>query len=232
GIDITGATFDSGAAAGFQTVNGGTIAVGTASNPVGGNGITLSNVKGDFAATSLSAFGDTGLTVGGTGLFTGSAGMRIARAGGALKGSAVVALSVTNATIAASGLNVTSIDATGGTNGIVLNNTGSGVLTVSGTGSVATGGTINAVSGTGVRLDNCGPVSLSWMRVQGSGDDGIGGATVGGLTLANTSVENKRNAIRDHRLQIANLAGTSAISSSTVSGSVGNQSNTHDTASA
>ena len=222
GIDITGATFDSGAAAGFQTVNGGTIAVGTASNPVGGNGITLSNVKGDFAATSLSAFGDTGLTVGGTGLFTGSAGMRIASAGGALKGSAGVGLSVTNATIAASGLNVTSVDATGGVNGIVLNNTGSGALTVSGTGSVATGGTINAVSGTGVRLDNCGPVSLSWMRVQGSGDDGIGGATVGGLTLANTSVTNNGNAIGDNGIEIANLTGTSTVSSSTVSGSFEN----------
>jgi hypothetical protein len=222
GIDITGAKFDSSAAAGFQTVNGGTIAVGSSGNPVGAAGIVMSNVSGDFAATSLSAFGTSGLTVGGSGLFTGSAGMRISAAGGALKASAGVGLSVTNATIASSGLNFTSIDATGGANGIVLNNTGSGPLVVSGTGSAASGGTIQGVSGTGVRLDNSGPVSLSWMRIQNSGDDGIGGATVGGLTLANSSVTNNGNAAGDNGIEIANLTGTSAISSSTVSGSADN----------
>jgi Bacterial Ig domain len=222
GIDITGAKFDASAAAGFQTVNGGTIAVGSSGNPVGAAGIVMSNVSGDYAVTSLSAFGTSGLTVGGSGLFTGSAGMRIAAAGGALKASAGVGLSVTNATIASSGLNFTSVDATGGANGIVLNNTGSGPLVVSGTGSAASGGTIQGVSGTGVRLDNSGPVSLSWMRVQSSGDDGIGGATVGGLTLANSSVTNNGNAVGDNGIEIANLTGTSAISSSTVSGSFDN----------
>ena len=222
GIDITGAKFDASAAAGFQTVNGGTIAVGSSGNPVGAAGIVMSNVSGDFAATSLSAFGTSGLTVGGSGLFTGSAGMRISAAGGALKASAGVGLSVTNTTIASSGLNFTSIDATGGANGIVLNNTGSGPLVVSGTGSAASGGTIQGVSGTGVRLDNSGPVSLSWMRIQNSGDDGIGGATVGGLTLANSSVTNNGNASGDNGIEIANLTGTSAISSSTVSGSADN----------
>jgi hypothetical protein len=222
GIDILDAKFDSGAAAGFQTVNGGTIAVGTSANPVGSNGIVLTNVSGDFAATSLSAFGTTGLTVGGSGLFTGAAGMRLAVAGGALSGSGGVGLSVTNATIAASGLNFTSIASTRAVNGIRLNNTGSGPLTVSGTGSAASGGIIDIASATGVRLDNCGPVSLSWMRVQSSGDDGIGGANVGSLTLANTSLTNNGNAAGDSGIEITNLGGTSSISSSTVTGSFDN----------
>jgi hypothetical protein len=222
GINVTAAKFDASAAAGFQTVNGGAINVGVSGNPVGGAGIAMSNVSGDYAVTSMNVFGTSGVTFAGSGLFTGLAGMRIAAAGGALNGSAGVGLSVTNATIASTGLNFTSIGAAGGANGIVLNNTGSGPLVVSGSGSTATGGTINAVTGTGVRLDNSGPVSLSWMRIQSSGDDGIGGASVGGLTLANTSITNNGNAAGDNGIEISNLTGTASIASSTVSGSFDN----------
>ncbi len=223
GINIDGATFDAVSGGSFQTVSGGAIAVGASGDPVGGAAVVMTNVSGDYAIGSLTAYGSTGgVSVTGSGLYAGSTGMRLTSSGGAISVPTGTALKVTDATIGAAGLNFTSISSANSVNGIALNNTGAGALNVTGSGSAGSGGTIQLASGTGIRLDNTGPVSLAWMNIQGSGDDGIGGSSVGGLTLANCSVTNNGNAVGDSGIDMVGLSGTASLSSTTVSGSAEN----------
>lgn len=75
-----------------------------------------------------------------------------------------------------SGLTFRSISANGAVNGIVLNNTGTGGLTVTGDGGGAynaSGGMIQNTTGVGVSLASTQNVSLNYMTITGSGDDGI-----------------------------------------------------------
>jgi hypothetical protein len=186
GINIVSATFDATPGGSFNTVSGGAITVGSSGNPVGGAGVVMSNVSGDYAASSITAYpgSGAGISIGGTGLFTGSAGMRVSSGGGAINATAGVALSVTNATIGSGNLNFTSISSTGAANGIVLNNTGtSGGLVVSGTGSAGSGGTIQNVTADSILLSSTHGVSLTNMNVSNSAQSHIDATNVDGLTL-------------------------------------------------
>lgn len=225
GIRVSNAQFDANAGTpAFETVNAGSIAVGSSGDPVGAQGVVLSNVSGDLAFGSLTAHGATnGATIAGSGLFTGSAGMRVTSGTGALRGVAGYGLSITNATIGAANFAVTRIDATGAANGIVLNNTGAlGGLVVAGTGSAGSGGTIQNTTSDSILLTNTGGVSLSWMNVQNSSESGILGTTVTGLSLANTSFTNNGNDSGDEGIKVTNLLGTSTWSNVTISGSAHN----------
>src|SRR5205085_1566706 len=145
GVNIVAATFDAVPGGSFNTVSGGAISVGSNGNPVGGAGVVLSNVSGDYAMSSLNVYAGSGagVSVNGSGLFTGSAGMRITNAAGTISAAAGIGLNVTNATIGSGNLQFASIASTGGNNGIRLNNTGtSGGLVVTGTGTAGSGGTI------------------------------------------------------------------------------------------
>ena len=87
---------------------------------------------GHRPTTSGAGFSATG---GGTVTVTGS--------GNTLATTSGTALNVTNTTIGGSGLTFQSISSNGATNGIVLNTTGAGFLTVTGTGTIdGSGGTI------------------------------------------------------------------------------------------
>jgi hypothetical protein len=113
------------------------------------------------------------------------------------------ALSITNTTIGAGGLIFKTVNANGGPNGIVLNNTGTTAgLTVNGDGSNtsvggnSTGGTISntagangAIAGSGVYLKSTKNVVLRRMTINGTNQNfGIRGFSVDGFTLEYSTV--------------------------------------------
>ena len=190
GIDIrsTGGTFTvdgtvmvtnaSGTAIDIDT--GPTITFGGLVQATGAAGLQLSG-----GATTLSATG--GLQVSGTtgiGLDVGF-GTTINVSGPASSASSTNNTAVDIAgTIGGSGVTFDSVTAGGGTNGIVLANTGVGAFTVTGTGAPDSGGTISSTTGEGVLLTNTGgPISLTDMRITGTGNHGIRGIDqTGGFT--------------------------------------------------
>jgi large repetitive protein len=102
-----------------------------------------------------------------------------------------IALNVSGTTIGAGGLNFRSISANGGSNGIVLNTTGSTAgLTVSGSGSAASGGTIQNVSAAGIQMTSTLSPSFDRMSIQNSGDNGVRGTTVTNFTFTNGTINN------------------------------------------
>src|SRR5262249_60103443 len=81
-----------------------------------------------------------------------------------------IALNVVNVGITANGLNFKSISANGGTNGIVLNSTGTGPLSVIGTGTTGgSGGTIQNTTKNGIELKTAQNITLKNMNVTGNG---------------------------------------------------------------
>ena len=114
-------------------------------------------------------------------------------------------------TIGASGLTFQRISATGGANGIVLNNTGSaGGLTVTGNGAAGSGGTIQTATGDGVSLTSTAKTSLAWMNITSNLGNGIRGTTLNGFVLSNSTItSNGDNAATDESgINITDLVGT------------------------
>src|SRR6266700_1384724 len=143
-------------------------------------GITLNGVSSVFVATGggTSTTSSTN-TIGATTAPTGPA------------------LNVANTTIGASGLNFQRISATGGVNGIVLNNTGStGTFTVTGNAgtctslATCTGGAIQNATGAGISLTNTRGPSFDRMFIQNTGDNGVRGTTVTNFTMTNSRIDN------------------------------------------
>jgi hypothetical protein len=138
-----------------------------------------------------------------------------------------IALDISNTNIGSSGLTFHDISDNGGTNGIILNNTGtSGGLTVTGdSGSAvnASGGVITASTGVGISLTNTSNVSLDQVTVQNGGDDGINGSTVTNFSLTNSTVTNNGNALNEHGLDFTNLLGTGTFTNDTFSNNEHNQ---------
>jgi uncharacterized repeat protein (TIGR01451 family) len=133
-----------------------------------------------------------------------------------------------------------SVSASNGTNGIVLNTT-TGSFTVTGSGGTCTeanssgcsGGTIANMTGgddssatpvgTGIVLNNAANVSLTRMYIHDHSNYAIRGTSVNGFTLANSVVggvngTNVASPYSDGSLSFDNLAGTSVITNSAISG--------------
>jgi hypothetical protein len=102
------------------------------------------------------------------------------------------ALTVSNTTIGAGGLNFRSISANGAANGIVLNNTGSlAGLTVTGDGATAnSGGIIQYTTGDGISLTNTRNPSFTRMNIQNTGANGVYGTLVTNFTFTNSTINN------------------------------------------
>ncbi|HKZ83155.1 MAG TPA: Ig-like domain-containing protein [Anaerolineae bacterium] len=168
--------------------------------------------------------------------------------GGASVGSLTINnVSVTNTagagvSLSSGALAVTfdSVSASNGTNGIVLNNT-TGSFTVTGSGGTCTeantsgcsGGTIQNMTGgddssiipvgTGIVLNNAANVSLTRMYIHDTSNYGIRGTSVNGFSLATSVVggvngTNVATPFNDGSLSFDNLAGTSTITNSAISG--------------
>ena len=198
-----------------------------------GSGISLT---ANNAATTVNFTATLMLSTGSNPAFTATGGGTVNVTGPAntIATTTGTALNVANTTIGVSGLTFRSISSNGAVNGIVLNNTGtSGGLTVTGNsaglcgGAVGSGppasaaaptapsaadcsgGTIQNSTGTGILLAGTSNVSVTRMRVTGSGGDGIGGTNVTGFTLANSLVEGNGNAVQEANVDFGGVGGVS-----------------------
>ncbi|MDB4913291.1 MAG: hypothetical protein JWM95_935, partial [Gemmatimonadetes bacterium] len=180
--------------------------ISVASNNSGANTITFSGSAQKIssgAAVGVSLSGNTGATVNlsggglaiatttGSGVSaTGGGTVTVTGANNSIASVGGVALNVNGTTIGASGLTFKSISANGGTNGIVLNSTGSsGGLSVTGDGVTAgSGGTIQGVSGAGIDLTSTQSPSFTRMIIQNTGSHGISGSLVTNFSLTNSSI--------------------------------------------
>jgi len=97
-------------------------------------------------------------------------------------------------------------------NGIVVNNTGtSGGLVISGDGgssSNGSGGVIQNTTSTGVVLTSTRDVSLGFVNVVNSGDDGIHANAVANFALNRANVNNNGNSTSDDGLQFGEASGS------------------------
>jgi hypothetical protein len=145
-------------------------------------GVTLNGASSTFASTNSAVTPPT-LTITGTNTI------------GATTPPAGPALNVSNTTIGASGLTFLSIAATGGANGIVLNNTGATAgLTVTGGGNTTlggdnSGGTIQNTTGFGISLTTTFSPSFTNVRVLNTAGHGVGGTDVTNFTFKNGRID-------------------------------------------
>ena len=216
GIEVT----NDGAAAGTiafsnatKTLNTG---AATAVNLDNNDGQTISFTGGglDIDTTSGGGFDATN---GGTVTVTGTNNTILSTTG--------IALNVVSTDIGLSGLNFVSIAANGGTNGIILNGTGTtagthGGLTVAGSGSACTsvasctGGAIQNTTSDGIRLITTRVPSLTRMAVVDSADSGITMDAVTDFTIDNSFIfsngaQSEGGAIQDSNVHLEDLVGTS-----------------------
>lgn len=213
GVSITAARFDANpATAAVDTLAAGLMNAGSGVNPVGGTAVALNNVSGDLAFDSLNAHGTAGgLVVAGSGLFTGAAGFQLGSGGGAASAAGGPGVSIANASISGSHLTLSSVSASGGTNGIILNNTGSnGGLKVTGDGSAGSGGTIQNTTGHGISLTSTASPEFHFMSIQNSGGSGVKGTLVTNFTFNDGSIDGSGTALGVDESNIAfNTASTS-----------------------
>ncbi|HEX3553996.1 MAG TPA: Ig-like domain-containing protein [Thermoanaerobaculia bacterium] len=187
-----------------------------------GQGVSLTNNTGatiDFtSALTLSTGANAAFTATGGGTVTAT------DMTSTITTTTGTALNVANTTIGAGGLKFRSISAgtaaSGPTNGIVLNSTGtSGTLTVAGTGSAGTGGTIQKTGAEGILITGPANASFSWMSIQNPGTHGISSTTANNLTVANTTITDAAgNNTTDDGLHTSNTTGTLTITSCTING--------------
>jgi hypothetical protein len=196
----------------------------TGANP----GVLLANNTGaqiTFAGGGLAIGTTTGVgfeaSGGGTVSVTGG-GNTVMSAGG-------TAVRIENATIGAAGITFRSVTASGGTNGIVLTNTGFlNGMQVTGSGTAGSGGTISGVtgadgstSGIGVYLASTANVVLKDMQLNDFSNFAIRGANVVGFKLLSSVVSGSNGtsaALGEGAVSFDGLTGSASIESSTVSG--------------
>ena len=193
---------------------------GTVSSTGTSTGINLLNNTG----ATINFTNTITLNTGANAAFSATGGGTISATGSAstISTTTATALNVANTTIGASGLNFRSIASNGAANGIILAITGAGNLTISGDGggsSNGSGGTIQNSTGKGVTLNSTGAVSLNYMNITGSGNDGIDGTNVNGFTLTRSNLTNNGNADEEHGIEFANVSGNVTISNSMIRGS-------------
>jgi hypothetical protein len=149
---------------------------------------------------------------------------------GAISGVAVSEVSVTSTTGTAVNLSnldgtvsLTSVSANGAVSGIVLNgvNIISGSFAVTGTGSAGSGGTIQNSSGDAISLTSSKNISLSRMSLSNNKGNGILGSTVGGFTLADSTVASSGDAPGESGLNFTGLTWIANITNCTVNNSFG-----------
>ena len=207
----------SGLSASIGNRTGGTVTLSgsiTDSNDAGG-GIALTNNTG----ATINFTGGMTLNTGASAAFSATGGGTVNVTGtNHLTANGGTALNISNTTIGASNVTFHDISANGGTNGIVLNNTGtSGHLAVTGNGSVAqggdsSGGTIQNTTGVGISLTSTLSPTLNNMNIQSTGGSGISGTDVTNFTFTNGTVNNSGTA---HGVDASNIAFNSSPAGAT-----------------
>ncbi|MEY2565753.1 MAG: trimeric autotransporter adhesin [Actinomycetota bacterium] len=185
----------------IQNKNGGTVPFSGALNSSGfpGKGVSLTGNTG----TTMSFTGGVFVSSGATNGFVATGGGTVSVTGSTntLATTTGTALNVNGTTIGASGMNFKSISSNGATNGIVLNGTGAGILTVTGDGSQTgglfdrdgSGGTIQSTSQDAVLLTNA-HATLRQLNVTNAGWDGVQATGSGNVTLSAVDINHPGNA--------------------------------------
>jgi hypothetical protein len=179
-------------------------------------GITLNGASDTFSATTA------GLTVNVTGTNT----------IGATTPPTGPAVNIASATIGGSNVTFRSVSATGGTNGIIINNVGAGTFTVTGNAgtctslvSTCTGGTIQNTTSHAVTLNSTTSPSLNFMKITNIGTSGIFGTNVTNFTLANSVIDGVNTSHTGADSNVAFNTGVSGTETN-VSGTVSITNNT------
>ena len=163
GIDISGSS-------GAFTLSSLVIA-----NAGAGSGVVLSANPGatfDFTGGGL----DIDVTSGAGFAATGGGTVTVQGSGNSVLSTTGTAVNIANTTIGAAGVTFQRVDADGATNGIIVDNTGAGAFSVSGSGTTGgSGGTITNTTGDGIVLNTTGAVSLANMII-GDGSASAGEA--------------------------------------------------------
>ncbi|MEP6645635.1 MAG: Ig-like domain-containing protein [Saprospiraceae bacterium] len=230
-VDLTG-NISSGTFGSFginvSSNTGGTIRFSGASKAISGNaGVRLLSNSGttiEFTNGGLVIVSTTGTGFDATG---GAAAVNVTGTGNTISSGTGAALNMVSTTIGANGLTFQSINTTtsSGSAGIILNNTGaSGGLTISGTGTTGSGGSISNKTVDGISLINTKNVSLSWMIINLNNGNGLYGNDLTNFSLISSSVTNNdadNLGTNEAGLRFDNLLGTCFLTSSTVSGTKG-----------
>ncbi len=204
-VELSGDIADTGAGIQIDGNTGGTITLSGTSKVVnvGANpGVTVLNNTGATIAFTGGGL-DVDVTSGAGFAATGGGTVTVEGTGNSVLSTTGTAVDISNTTIGAAGVAFQRVDANGATNGIVLDDTGAGAFTVSGTGTTdGSGGTITATTGDGVVLTSASAVSLANMIIGDAAasagqapdatnavaGDGIVATDVTGLTLNNVLV--------------------------------------------
>ena len=181
GQGVTGASFD--------TLFGISPPAGTMSRPAIGG--TRPVIQGNIVMATSDAV--RGLNIQPA---SGTAGLTASAATGLTVGEAsVTTISATAVSLASSGgtISLTSVNANGGSRGILLNST-TGTFAVTGTGTAGSGGTIQNTSSEGIALANVQNVSLDRMIIHDTGRSGINGTQVTNFSFSNGTISNSATA--------------------------------------
>lgn len=195
----------SGANSKIDTSAGGSYAIDLQNN----TGTTINFTGGglDIDAATGSGFSASG---GGTVTVTGT--------GNTIQTTTGTGLSITDTTIGAAGVTFDSISSNGALNGIVLDSTGTGAFTVTGTstptarGGDGSGGTIQNSTGDAISLTNTANVSLANLNIINGALHGIDANGVNGLTLNGLNLDDVGDAANEYGVFITNGTGTYSLS--------------------
>jgi uncharacterized repeat protein (TIGR01451 family) len=218
GVVAFGATVtnSSNRAISIQNRTGGAVTLSGAVTATGGTGILLNNNGGASSFTFSGGVTLNGASATFTATNSGTLAVTGTNAIGATTPPTGPGLNVANTTIAASGLTFQRVSATGGANGIVLNNTGSsGGLTVTGDGGGAnngSGGTIQNTTAEGVLLASTANVSLGYLNVTNPGTDGIRITNITGFTLNRSNLSDGAGAApADKAIDVGDFSTGTAV---------------------
>jgi len=237
----------------YTTLGGGTSTFSAAIGSTGGAGVSIEgtagtvNISGQLtlsgAASVYKACNGTCAAPAGTGLTVSLSNANNTL--GSPTAATATGVTINRATIGAAGVQFDTVNVNGGTNGILLSNTGATAgFTINGTGSADSGGTIQNTTGDSISITAVRSVTLNEMQITSAGDNAIDATTVtNGLTIdscdfttsANTGILGNTitgfnyqngstmtgagNAANEYGISITDLFGTNSISSSSVTGS-------------
>jgi hypothetical protein len=212
-LTFGGTIASTGSGISVQNNSGGTIAfigssksLSTGTNP----GVSLANNTG-----ATISFGGGGLTIGtttGTGFqATGGGTVSVTGAGNTASSTGGIAVRVENTTIGLAGLTFRTVSASGGTNGIVLLNTGNiNGMQVTGNGSTAgSGGTIQNTATAGILAIDARSLSFAYMNlVNAATVDGGAAGVCDALTNAGCNGAVKLQNVNGATFQNMAIAGS------------------------
>jgi methionine-rich copper-binding protein CopC len=201
----------------ITTLAGGTSTFSGAIGSNGGNGVSIEgtagtvNISGQLTligtASVFKACSGTCAAPSGTGLtITASNANNTVGTGTA---ATTTGVTINRGQIGAAGVQFDTVNVTGGTNGILLSNTGNTAgFTINGTGSSDSGGTLSAQTGDAISITSVRSVTLNEMQISNAGDNAIDATTVtNGLTIDSCDIATtagsgiKGNTITDFKYQ-------------------------------